>query len=742
MLADCKTLDDYFREYGDVLGARASQALAPLHVPARDPVLPGVAAIDAHVHVARNSQLFDAQRHVLCGIVKAWGRQKSVFLNAECGTGKSLMGAAACHVAAGGRPYRALVMCPDHLLDKWRREILDTCPDVTVHRFADWEEVLKLALSHEKRPSKPRWYLIGRDQSKFEPKWVPKYATRRIYKIEMKDIRRFKARGATVADLTTTVAACPRCGTVISDKDGNLIPVDDIKTTKRLTCKGVIARWVKVGDDVKEVLSDCGEPLWTFTRQPWRWPPARIIHKKGLRFDYLITDEIHEEKSATSAQANACGKLVASSRKVLGLTGTLLGGYAEHLFPILMRLAPQSLVAAGFKWGGFKEFNEAYGKIETTIYRTSKGGGGEQNSQSMGSSTRVKTDCRPGIMPQLFGDHLLDKCVFLTLAEVSDGLPSLSEEIIPVSMDPAQANAYGAMERWFRGVLRTMLVRGDKRLLGTMLQTLLAYPDHPFGWEAIRAEDDEFTPANLDPGVVRPKEEALIAVCRRERDLGRQVWAYIQMTQTRDIGPRLVRLLGESGLRAGYLQSSVNRQKREEWIYKHGRKVDVVISHPKLVETGFDLFAKDGNHNFCTLGFYQPGYNLFTIRQAGRRAWRIGQPLPCKTLFMYYKGTMQDKAMAHIGKKMVASEALEGKFSAEGLAAMAGDDDAVMALARALIDRVDVPADRAWSRSLGFEGHAPAPPVVTPAPARSGNTLFSDEEWQMLNQLYAQMKGA
>ena len=50
------------------------------------------------------------------------------------------------------------------------------------------------------------------------------------------------------------------------------------------------------------------------------------------------------------------------------------------------------------------------------------------------------------------------------------------------------------------------------------------------------------------------------------------------------------------------------------------------------------------------------------------------------------------------GKKMEAAQALEGKFSAEGLASMAGEEgSAEMALAKSLADRIDEgDAARSW----------------------------------------------
>lgn len=66
---------------------------------------------------------------------------------------------------------------------------------------------------------------------------------------------------------------------------------------------------------------------------------------------------------------------------------------------------------------------------------------------------------------------------------------------------------------------------------------------------------------------------------------------------------------------------------------------------------------------------------------------------------------MQDRAMALMGKKLTAAEALEGAFSREGLVAMAGEDANVeIALARSLVERMDEgDARRMWSRVVNAD---------------------------------------
>src|SRR6202035_5504802 len=111
----------------------------------------------------------------------------------------------------------------------------------------------------------------------------------------------------------------------------------------------------------------------------------------------------------------------------------------------------------------------------------------------------------------------------------------------------------------------------------------------------------------------------------------------------------------------------------------------------------------------------ETGYNLFTLRQAARRSWRIGQKATCRVVYFYYERTMQERALALMGRKLTAAQALEGRFSSEGLVAMAGEDANVeLALARSLVDRMDEgDARRHWSRThnlpVAAEPSVPAP---------------------------------
>jgi hypothetical protein len=134
---------------------------------------------------------------------------------------------------------------------------------------------------------------------------------------------------------------------------------------------------------------------------------------------------------------------------------------------------------------------------------------------------------------------------------------------------------------------------------------------------------------------------------------------------------------------------TVSTKNRDAWIATNAPGVDVIISHPGLVETGMDLFEKGGSYNFPTLAFYQTGLMLSTLRQASRRSYRIGQGELCRVLYLYYKGTMQQRCMDLMSAKLQAAEAMDGKFSTEGLASLSDAGEPMgIALAKSLLESI------------------------------------------------------
>ena len=179
-----------------------------------------------------------------------------------------------------------------------------------------------------------------------------------------------------------------------------------------------------------------------------------------------------------------------------------------------------------------------------------------------------------------------------------------------------------------------------------------------------------------------PKEKALIDMVAAERMEGRRVLVYATHTGTRDITERMDDMLTRHGFRVAVMKAdAVAPDRREEWVAEKVKQgIDVMICHPRLVQTGLDLI------DFPTLIWYETDYSVYVMRQASRRSWRIGQTRPVKVVFMSYRNTLQADALKLVAKKLQSSLAVEGELPEDGLAAYGDDgDDLMMALARKIV---------------------------------------------------------
>ena len=179
-----------------------------------------------------------------------------------------------------------------------------------------------------------------------------------------------------------------------------------------------------------------------------------------------------------------------------------------------------------------------------------------------------------------------------------------------------------------------------------------------------------------------PKEKALIDMVAAERMEGRRVLVYATHTGTRDITERMDDMLTRHGFRVAVMKAdAVAPNRREKWVADKVKEgIDVLICHPRLVQTGLDLI------DFPTIVWDETDYSVYVVRQASRRSWRIGQTRPVKVVFMSYRNTLQSDALKLVAKKMQSSLAVEGELPEDGLAAYGDDgDDMMMALARKIV---------------------------------------------------------
>jgi len=129
------------------------------------------------------------------------------------------------------------------------------------------------------------------------------------------------------------------------------------------------------------------------------------------------------------------------------------------------------------------------------------------------------------------------------------------------------------------------------------------------------------------------------------------------------------------------LHSSVDAKKREAWVDARLREgVQVLITHPKCVQTGLDLLA------FPTLVFYQCEYSAYVVGQASRRGWRIGQRADVHVYHVVYANSARENAPRLVARKRRAAKLVDGDLDEDGLVAEIETDGPLKELARSLVD--------------------------------------------------------
>ncbi len=362
-------------------------------------------------------------------------------------------------------------------------------------------------------------------------------------------------------------------------------------------------------------------------------------------FDYAICDEIHQLAGDT-AQGNALGTLASCTDRIVGLTGTLLGGYADDLFNTLFRLEARRMKEHGYEWGttGRTSFTQDYGVLET-ITKVEPA----DNACSKAKTTSMVRR-KPGASPLLFGEFLMQLCAFLFLEDISGELPPYEETYLNIAMEAPMLEAYRELEDDIRKALKAH--KGNRSVLSTMMNTLLLYPDHPYGLGTLYgAEFDQELKRNvrfviadtrdLPEDHLYSKERRLIEEIKKELAEGRRCQVFAVYTQKHDVPARLQRILSNEGIRTAVLRSSVDTSKREAW---------------------------------------------------------YGQRRPVRVKFLCYEETMQTACLLLMVKKLLVALMMEGKFAGEGLQNIDEDDDMLSAMARELVERngIGETADAVW----------------------------------------------
>lgn len=396
---------------------------------------------------------------------------------------------------------------------------------------------------------------------------------------------------------------------------------------------------------------------------------AQYIKKKyRYAIDITIYDEVQKLKGADSAQGIALGTLASASKKNLSMTGTIYGGKASTIFHILYRTSDEvreaftDKAAKGTKRMQLRRWLDLYGMASWTVTESEEPASrmSQSGTRRTKSAPKEAPGSAPGILP-----WLLNRTVFISLADMGKDLPPFKEHAVPIVPEQAMLDNIMEFEMEFGSKMRKRLAMGDRGLLGAYLWAMIGWPDSPWrdeiitdpktrgtAFEEIVGHIPKIRPFQPDkPETYHPKEREMVERAVQESKKGRGVVICCLQTQVRDITDQWTKMLKRRGLSVAVLNpSSVTTAKRESWIKKHEKKgTQVIITHPRSIETGLDLYE------YPTIFWMMIDYSVYTVLQTSRRPFRIGQDKEVHIYYFYYQQTMQEQAVKLVAEKAAAA---------------------------------------------------------------------------------------
>jgi SNF2 family DNA or RNA helicase len=221
------SLQDFVTEFGDELLDSLNRANPPVYA--------GQARAHRQIVLASlKRKLFQAQADVVHAVTELLvdRGERAAIVNGEMGCGKTTVGIATAAVLNAEGYRRTLVLSPPHLVYKWRREIQETVAGAKVwvlngpDTLAQAHQAARAVGRAGRRPG------VLRPGPRADADGVPLEAR----------LHRHRTRHGDVA-------ACPDCGHVITDLDGE--PVNPVELE---------------AEEYRRKCSQCAAPLWTLIR--------------------------------------------------------------------------------------------------------------------------------------------------------------------------------------------------------------------------------------------------------------------------------------------------------------------------------------------------------------------------------------------------------------------------------------------------------------------------------------------
>ena len=251
-----RDLNDLIHRYGGPIASAAESVLIPRHRPGN--TLPNLSSFE----VCRSSQtgspftFYPSQKEKVAGALAGLKAKGRVWMICDCGSGKSPMSLAAAWSLLKHRPFRLLVMCPGHIVRKWKREVDWAIPGVICKVIRNFTDLLKFE-DAAKSSAAPMVAVVGKDTAKLGFDVDRPCAAKRkmILRVRLDspadmlpgdtNLREIQSENGTIHEVTriVDVAMCPSCGTVV-------------RRNQRAFVAAVENLWAKYSVTIKSILKD------------------------------------------------------------------------------------------------------------------------------------------------------------------------------------------------------------------------------------------------------------------------------------------------------------------------------------------------------------------------------------------------------------------------------------------------------------------------------------------------------
>ena len=387
---DIQTVTGYLQRFGANIAQRIKGQFVPLFDPASEALSQSILAINENIRQKAGYPLYDAQLAAAEGLKRKLDQHEPVLLVAECGSGKTKIGLTALtasHLSAGKKKTFNVVLCPSHITEKWVREVEETVPDAFAGIITSIRNLKKLYRAYEKG-DRTAYAILSKEQARDgylrapAVRWSRRkkaFLCPRCHQPVMEEISEGRCHYEAPAEPSfflrenTQNHKCRECGAVLWEPF--------CKQEQSLCTAAPPSRsheWTKIGSfgfvhrdflwfyrnktkspQVLEALEDLSQNPEQFNNPAYgcrRFPISSFIKRKMKgKIDALLADEIHQYNN-DSGQGDAMAEIAGTAKKMIGMTATLINGYASGIFHLLFRLTPAEMIADGQAYAAPRHF--------------------------------------------------------------------------------------------------------------------------------------------------------------------------------------------------------------------------------------------------------------------------------------------------------------------------------------------------------------------------------------------------